>query len=99
MTFFEQLKSHVGSIIRLKSDLYWYNIRAYDDIEGRVCLLLDVTSSRAVAVSNGEAPRAETQFYHPTDTLGSRTRYAALLLINDLPVWVWVTESTVEFIS
>ena len=46
MTFLEQLQSHKGGLLRLKTELYWYGGRGYDGNPGRVCLILDTAAAR-----------------------------------------------------
>ena len=88
MTFLETLQTHKGSLIRLKTELYWYGGRGgYDGNPGRICLLLDV--STAVAVAGRSAARTSTNAH--TD--------AAYLLIDGSPQWVWVAEEDVEVIN
>ena len=41
MTFLEQLQSHKGGLLRLKTELYWYGGRGYDRSPDRICLILD----------------------------------------------------------
>lgn len=40
--FHEQLQAHVGGLVRLHTNLYWYGGRGYDASSGRICLLLDI---------------------------------------------------------
>ena len=94
MTFLEQLQSHRGGLLRLKTELYWYGDgRGYDRSPGRVCLLLD-------AAANGDA---KVPWKAPsTAAARARTaagpRAAAHLLIDGTPHWVWVVEADVELL-
>ena len=85
MTFLEQLQSHKGGLLRLKTELYWYGGRGYDGNPGRVCLILDTAAIRRSA-----APSAAAR--------GTTADYATLLLIDGSPHWVWVAEEDVELI-
>jgi len=85
MTFLEQLQSHRGGLLRLKTELYWYGGRGYDGSPGRVCLLLDA----AAAATSGSAA---------TFGSASTSATAAHLLIDGTPHWVWVAEQDVEML-
>jgi len=90
MTFLEALRSHRGGLIRLKSELYWYDGRGWgwDGITGRVCLLLDA------AVAPPSRVRAAAR-----QAAAVRVEPAALLLIDGAPHWVWVAQEDVELLS
>ena len=91
MTFLETLQTHKGSLIRLKTGLYWYGGRGgYDGNPGRICLLLDVSAAERVVV-DADRPAARTSTNAHTD--------AAYLLIDGSPHWVWVAEVDVEVIN
>ena len=49
MTFLEMLQSHKGSLIRLKTELFWYGGRGWDKSPGRICLLLDAANAATAA--------------------------------------------------
>ena len=90
MTFLEQLQSHKGGLLYLKTGLYWYGGRGYDRSPGRICLILDatqVTALRAADRVDAVTPAAEVA--HSTD---------ALLLIDGSPHWVWMADSDVELL-
>ena len=85
MTFLEELQSHRGGILRIKSELFWYGGRGWDGAPGRVCLLLDA------ALAGDHVPAAR----------GGTDRFAALvglLLIDGAPHWVWVGPEDVEIL-
>lgn len=89
MTFLEQLQSHRGGLIRLKTELYWYGDgRGYDRRPGRVCLLLD-------AAADGDA---KVPWKAPSTAGASADGPAAHLLIDGMPHWVWVVEQDVELL-
>jgi hypothetical protein len=94
MPLFEQLKAHVGGLIRLKTDLYWHNANSYDEVKGRVCLLLDTTllgsSSSWVATSRTMMSR------HPWRFLDNAY---VLLLIDCQAKWIWISEEDVELVQ
>ena len=89
MTFLEELQSHRGGILRIKSELYWYGGRGWDGAPGRVCLLLDA------ALAGHRAPDARGVCL---GALASDTVTAVLLLIDGAPHWVWVAQEDVEIL-
>ena len=86
MTFLEQLQSHKGGLLRLKTELYWYGGRGYDGNPGRVCLILDTAATRRSAATRTAAAR------------GTTADYATLLLIDGSPHWVWMAAEDVELL-
>jgi hypothetical protein len=87
MTFLETLQTHKGSLLRLKTQLYWYDGRGYDNNPGRVCLILDATVRLPAAVVAACAAAAATAAVPAT-----------FLLIDGQPQWVWVAEQDVELL-
>lgn len=89
MTLFEQFHSHIGGLIRLKTQLFWYNSSSWDRVEERVCLLMDVASDYDRVL----LPDA-------TVALGSKPRSAidVLLFMDGSPKWAFLTKEDVEFI-
>jgi hypothetical protein len=92
MTFLEQIQSHKGGLLRLKTRLYWYG-SGYDKNPGRICLILD-TAATANTANRAAATVAVVA--------GSRTavvaEHAALLLLDGSPRWVWIAEDDVEIL-
>ena len=87
MTLLKQLQAHKGSLIQLKTQLYWHDGRGYDGTPDRICLILDAstsTFSRAAA----RTPR----------TVSSAARAAAFLLIDGQPQWIWVAEADIALL-
>ena len=90
MTLLEQLQSHAGGLVKIKTQLYWYGGRGPDGNSGQVCLVLDA------------APLDRTL----TRGIDARVRFAAcatsrttaFLLIDGTPYWVWISEDTVELL-
>jgi hypothetical protein len=95
MTFLEQLQSHRGGLIRLKTQLFWYGGRGWDVNPGRVCLLLDSVGTDASTTATTAAARrsASNAAVRP-----STAAAAAHLLIDGTPHWVWVVEQDVELL-
>lgn len=96
MTFIKQLHSHIGGLIRLKSQIYWYNSASCDGVEERVCLLLDITEE--YSAPSGNLPDAEI-YDSRYPNLDYDPSIIALLLVDASPTWVWVYEDAVEFIQ
>jgi hypothetical protein len=98
MTFEKQLHVHIGGLVRLKEQLYWYDSCVCDGVEGRVCLLLDVADADDLPlldarIACSDQPPAAT-------VLGQRHEtWKVLLLIDGSPKWVWLSEDIVEFIE
>lgn len=86
MNFLETLRAQVGGLLRIKSNLYWYDGRGWDDLPGRVCLILDAAPVRRDAHAR-------------TAHLGGQHHAAVLLLIDGTPRWVWVTQADAELIT
>jgi hypothetical protein len=86
MTLLERLQSHKGSLIRLKSQLFWYGGRGWDGETGRVCLILDADLAASTAAAVGAVTAVGVDI-------------AALLLIDGAPRWIWVAEVDVEVID
>jgi hypothetical protein len=85
MTFFETLKANCGRLLRLKTQLYWYNGRGWDNFPGRVCLILD-------------ADRGWHRVAH-ADADGALAAACVLLLIDGSPTWVWIDKQSAELIT
>ena len=90
MTFFEALRAHRGGLLRLKGELYWYGGRGWDGTPDRICLVLD-TAARS------DADAALAALIRPTVLLRAPT-FAALLLIDGCPHWVWIAPEDVEIL-
>jgi len=85
MTLLERLQSHKGGLIKLKTELFWYDGRGHDEDPGRFCLLLDAVADTAAAAASSPA--------------ATHAPIVALLLIEGQPQWVWVAEQDVEVID
>ena len=88
MAFLDDLQSHCGGLVRLRTQLFWYG-RGWDATPGNLCLLLDADADLAAEKAAAEATGA---------TAAGWATSAALLLIDGQPRWVWVTEKDVEII-
>ena len=92
MTFFDKLKAHVGGLVLIKTQLYWYKIGKWNDAE-RVHILLDALDPYADPYDEPEAMAGSTP------ARGLDLRVAVLLFIDDAPKWVWVYSGAVELIE
>ena len=92
MTLLEKLQSHRGGLLRLKTELYWYDVGDWDNNPGRVCLVLDATV---------HAPGTDAATVRADGLLGEVVGELAdvLLLVDGSPQWVWVAECDVEVID
>ena len=88
-TFLEELQSHRGSLIRIKSELYWYGGRGWDGSPVRVCLVLDASAAARTAGTAATSLR----------DMRRSDMDAALLLIDDRPQWICVSREDVELIT
>jgi uncharacterized protein YcfL len=87
MTFLETLQAHKGGLLRLKTRLYWYDGRGYDNNPGRICLILDAAATTvAAAATTGTAAAVRS------------TTAAAYLLLDGSPQWVWLAEEDIELL-
>jgi len=91
MTFLETLQAHKGGLLRLKTQLYWYEGRGWDGIHDRVCLILDAAAATASAAAVTTAAAAAA-------TAAATRTPAALLLIDGQPAWIWVAEQDIELL-
>jgi len=112
MTLLEKLQAHRGSLIRLRTPLYWYGGRdtnslpAWDKIPGRICLLLDASASFIQAEDLvGEVIHTIVNFRIAAAAVSGReaasvgAAVATHLLIDGQPRWIWVTGKDVDLLS
>jgi hypothetical protein len=89
MMFLDALKAHRGGLVRLKTEDYSYRSKLWDEIAGRIFLLLD-SGDRAAATLDPP----------PMAVAGDINKLTPmLLLIDEVPKWVWSTEDAVELIE
>ncbi len=86
MVLLEQLRIHVGGLVCLKTELYWYGGRGWDGCPGRICLLMDACAPAGKIAALRSAPRA------------AAASAATLLLIDGCPHWVWVGADDLELL-
>jgi hypothetical protein len=94
MTFLETLKNSIGGLLRLKSQLWWYNGVGWDNRPGRVCLILDATDPDA-CVSDASVQSDNGAW----DEGFGRIVVSVLLFIDGSPKWVWVDEKNCELLT
>ena len=87
MNLLETLQAHKGSLIRLKTQLYWHDGRGYDGTPGRICLILDAAAPYPRAAAAAITAAAE-----------AAAITAALLLIDGQLQWIWVAKEDVELL-
>ena len=91
MTFLRKLKAHVGGLVLIKTDLYWYKTHKWDEAYKRVHLLLDAyetTPTNLDATTSWGVEYNARQTYAP-----------ASLFIDGTPKLVWLDSETVELIK
>jgi len=104
MTLLETLQAHKGGLIRLKTELYWYDGRGYDNTPGRICLILDAATAdlrRTGGDHVGVAiTTAATAAVTTAATAAATTAVVAVahLLIDGQPAWIWVAEQDIELL-
>ena len=99
MVLLEQLRIHVGGLVCLKTELYWYGGRGWDGCPGRICLLMDATADPKRLWFGAGAYHAATA--DARIALGRRrgdADAATLLLIDGCPYWVWIAPADLELI-
>jgi hypothetical protein len=93
MTILETLQANRGGLLRLKTQLYWYNGQGWDNHPGRVCLIIDAAT--IARLLQGPGLQAEAEAAAAVATTGA----AVLLLIDGSLKWVWVDEKNCELIT
>jgi hypothetical protein len=86
MGFLEKIQAHKGGLIRLKGDLYWYR-SGWDDAPDRICLVLDAA-----------ARPPQWRFSAEQRDITGDNAFAALLLLDGSPHWVWILEDKTEIL-
>jgi hypothetical protein len=103
MTFAKQLKAHIGGLVRLHADLYWYESRSWDGVKGSVYLLLDAINP----YGHGSVDLQEATPWSAPEgraigldrNIGSVTLVYVLLLIDNKPKWILTSKEDMEFIQ
>jgi len=96
MTFLDILQAHRGSLIKLKSRLFWHKKGRWENNPDQICLVLDARPSVFAAALETHgiiAAVAENASYRGPHTVGS------LLLIDGSLEWVWIDKQSTELIT
>ena len=96
VTFIKTLQSYRGGLARIKTQIFWYNGVGWEETPGRVCLILDVLE-RGARPGCWWRPRAAGCSASSWNVAESEE--LVLLLIDELPKWVWLSEDDIEFIG
>jgi hypothetical protein len=96
MTFLEQFQAHKGGLLKIKTDLYWYDRGRYDGNPGRVCLILDVCDARQIDSHDVDASGAAN--LQAEDDGKKVNSVDAFLLVDGVPRWIWLSEADVELL-
>lgn len=95
MTFLKQFQARKGGLLRIKTELYWYDRGRHDGNPGRVCLILDVYGARHVTRDVDASGAANAQAEDDGKKVDS---VDALLLVDGVPRWIWLSEADVELL-
>lgn len=98
MGLLETLQGKKGELIKLKSQLYWYDGVGFDDVPSRICILADaaVSSDDMVATTVAAFTAAGLTVRNKEESVDA---VAALLLFDERFHWVWVAAPDVELID
>ena len=96
MTFLKQFQAHKGGLLRIKTELYWYDRGRDDGNPGRVCLILDVYDARQVDNRDIDASGAANA--QAEDDGKKVNSVDAFLLVDGVPRWIWLSEAEVELL-
>ena len=92
MTILDRLRAHKGGLVRIKTQLYWYDGRGFDRVWGRICLLLDAATDNDLPADTEAAAGTPRCFEGGLNAV-------ALLLIDGQPHWVWVAAEDIELLD
>ena len=96
MKFLKQFQAHKGGLLRIKTELYWYDRGRHDGNPGRVCLILDVYGVRQVDNLVIDASGAANE---QAESDGKKVNAVdAFLLVDGVPRWIWLSEADVELL-
>jgi len=91
MTFLETLQANHGELLKLNTQLWWYQDQRWDKNPGRICLIMKAfqcsyTREEALSARSAKAYTLET-------------RCGAELFMDGSYHWIWLDEQDVEFIA
>ena len=112
MTLFEQLRAHLGGLIHIKRQLFWYNDRLWDETPERFCILLNFTPAEDVRERGKHDPSGQPVYYFSesemvrivesfaaTDAKKGKRDCMLQLLIDDKPQWVILNAESFEMVK
>lgn len=112
MKFFEQIRAHIGGLIRIKHQLFWYDSRNWDGIRERFCILLNFTPAEDVRERGQKDSSGEPIYYFnesemtvivqslaATDANKGKRDCMLQLLIDDKPQWVILNANSFEMVK
>ena len=93
MTFLNKLKAHLGGLVRIKTELYWYEIARYgpDGVPGRIYLLVDAQEQIS--------PDLLSATTIATIALPLVAPVSILILVDGIPKWVWTWDEVLDLID
>jgi hypothetical protein len=89
MTFLKQFQARKGGLLRIKTQLYWYDKGRHDGNPGRICLILDAVDEHAVEAYANRQAESDGKKVNSVD---------AFLLVDGVPRWIWLSEADVELL-
>jgi len=92
MTFRKELRGHRGGLLRLKTGIYWYGGRGWDERLGLVCLLLDAKTCYSVRAYVDACGR------NAAFGGGGDGDAGALLFVDGAPRWIKLNKHDVEIL-
>jgi hypothetical protein len=96
MTFLKQFQARKGGLLKIKTQLYWYDKGRHDGNPGRVCLILDVCDARQIDSYDVDASGAANE---QAESDGKKVNSVdAFLLVDGVPRWIWLSEADVELL-
>ena len=96
MTFLKQFQARKGGLLKIKTQLYWYDKGRHDGNPGRVCLILDVYAARQIDSHDVDAVGAANE---QAESDGKKVNSVdAFLLVDGVPRWIWLSEADVELL-
>jgi hypothetical protein len=81
---FEELRTHIGCLVHIKTELYWYDGRHWGGITERFCILLDIGSILDDKAAAG---------HHAAD------EYNLQLLLDCRPQWIILGKKSFEVVK
>ena len=96
MTLLKKLQSHVGGLVKIKAELYWYDSSSWENVQERICTLLDS------ALRENHDPSVQGRIIAASRRwrMGPRTDSIELqVLVDGLPCWILLDEENFEIVE